>query len=575
LFNCIKESIDMILIESLRQAQDRVLLRVVESPGARVVHEFTGKHLLDSKKIARLQPISGDSRIVLLLLPHSPELFLLQIGLTLCGKVPAVLPWPTTRVDGLKYQRNLLHQLNQLPADHLITLPRLAHNLQPGVGFPVSGCELANSSRFETMFLERFPAESQPRPLTVSKGHLPEDALFLQFSGGTTGTQKCVVVTGAMLREQVCRLSEALAQEPSDGVVSWLPLYHDMGLIACLYFPLCAGVPSLHFAASDWLLRPELLFRYIQEYRASLCWLPNFAFSYMAGRKEMMEGSYSLSHVRAWINCSEPVRRKSVRDFAERFADWGVAPSSLQASYAMAENVFAVTQSTPGKSLPTVARSQVKGASLSSQSDAFELIDDEYVSSGRCLKGMRLRIVGTDGLPCLDFVAGEIQLQTSCLFEGYWDRGGFRRDAFTEDGWYRTGDFGFAANEEVFVIGRMKDIIIVAGQNIFPEDVETIASQVAGVYPGRVVAFGVDNEELGTQSIGVVAEMSGEFDSAKVDRMEKEIQSLIIASLGVAPRFVRVVPQRWIVKSTAGKISRRDTRNRFLEEQQALPVMEA
>ena len=425
------------------------------------------------------------------------------------------------------------------------------------------------------MFMERFTAEAPHRHLTVSKPHLPEDALFLQFSGGTTGTQKCVVVTSAMLTQQLCRLSEALAQHESDGVVSWLPLYHDMGLVACLYFPLWAGIPSLHFAASDWLLRPELLFRYIQDYRASLCWLPNFAFSYMARRKEMMEGSYSLSHVRAWINCSEPVRRKSVRDFAERFADWGVVPGSLQSSYAMAENVFAVTQSTAGKSPPTVARSQVKGASLSCRPDAFELIDDEYVSSGRCLEGMRLRIIGMDGLPCEDFVAGEIQLQTPCLFEGYWGRDGFRRDVFTKDGWYHTGDFGFAANEEVFVIGRMKDIIIVSGQNIFPEDVEVITSQVAGVYPGRVVAFGLDNEELGTQSIGVVAEMSGEFDPTTGDLMEKEIKSLIIASLGVAPRFVRVVPQRWIVKSTAGKISRRDTRNRFLEEQQALPVMEA
>jgi acyl-CoA synthetase (AMP-forming)/AMP-acid ligase II len=521
----------------------------------------------------RLQPISGDSRIVLLLLPHSPELFLLQIGLTLCGKVPAVLPWPTTRVDGLKYQRNLLHQLGQLPADHLITLPSLAENLQPGVGFPVSGWQLANSSWLETMFMERFAAEAGHRPFAISKQHLPDDALFLQFSGGTTGTQKCVVVTSAMLAEQVWRLSEALAQDRSDGVVSWLPLYHDMGLIACLYFPLCAGIPSLHFAATDWLLRPELLFRYIQEYRASLCWLPNFAFSYMAQRKELMESSYSLSHVRAWINCSEPVRRKSVRDFAERFANWGVAPGSVQSSYAMAENVFAVTQSTPGKSLATIARSKVKGASLSCEPHAFELIDDAYVSSGRCLKGMRLRIIGTDGLPCRDFVAGEIQLRTPCLFEGYWDRNGFRHDTFTEDGWYRTGDFGFVANEEVFVIGRMKDIIIVAGQNIFPEDVESITSQVAGVYPGRVVAFGVDNEELGTQSIGIVAEMSGAFDIAKADRMEKEIKSLIVASLGVAPRFVRVVPQRWIVKSTAGKISRRDTRNRFLEEERTFPVM--
>jgi len=538
-----------------------------------VVHEFTGKHLLDSEKMARLQPISNDSRIVLLLLPHSPELFLLQVGLTLCGKVPAVLPWPTTRVDGLKYQRNLLHQLGQLPADHLITLPRLAENLQPNVDFPVTGCQLANSGWFETMFMERFTAEDRHRPFAVSKQHLPDDALFLQFSGGTTGTQKCVVVTRAMLAEQVRRLSAALVQDPLDGVVSWLPLYHDMGLIACLYFPLCVGIPSLHFAASDWLLRPELLFRYIQEYRGSLCWLPNFAFSYMAQRREMMEGSYSLRHVRAWINCSEPVRRKSVRDFAERFADWGVAPASLQSSYAMAENVFAVTQSTPGKSLPTVARSKVRGA-LSYQADAFELIEDEYVSSGRCLKGMDLRIIGTDGLQCPDFVAGEIHLRTPCLFEGYWDLDGFRREAFTKDGWYRTGDFGFAANEEVFVIGRMKDIIIVAGQNIFPEDVEFITSQVVGVYPGRVVAFGVDNEQLGTQSIGVVAEMSGEYDSTKVDRMEKEIRSLIVASVGVAPRFVKVVPQRWIVKSTAGKISRRDTRNRFLEAEQAFPVIE-
>jgi acyl-CoA synthetase (AMP-forming)/AMP-acid ligase II len=469
----------------------------------------------------------------------------------------------------MKYQLNLLHQLNKLPADHLITLPRLAQNLQAAVGFPVSGCELANSSQFETMFTERFIAETRHPPLGVSKRHLPNDALFLQFSGGTTGSQKCVVVTRAMLAKQFCGLSEVLAQDESDGVVSWLPIYHDMGLIACLYFPLWAGIPSLHFAASDWLLRPELLFRYIQEYGASLCWLPNFAFSYMAQRRETMEGTYSLSHVRAWINCSEPVRHKSVCDFVERFGDWGVVPGSLQSSYAMAENVFAVTQSSPGTPPTKVARSQVKGASLSNQLNAFELMDDVYVSSGRCLKGMRLRIIGTDTLPCPAFVAGEIQLQTCCLFEGYWDRDEFRHDVFTEDGWYRTGDFGFVANEELFVIGRMKDIIIVAGQNIFPEDVEMITSQVTGIYPGRVVAFGVDNEELGTQSISIVAEMSGEFDSAKVDRMEKEIKSLIIASLGVAPRFVSVVPQRWIIKSTAGKISRRDTRNRFLEEHQA------
>jgi acyl-CoA synthetase (AMP-forming)/AMP-acid ligase II len=352
----------------------------------------------------------------------------------------------------------------------------------------------------------------------------------------------------------------------ADGIVSWLPLYHDMGLIACLYFPLCTGIPSLHFSASDWLLSPERLFYYIQEYRASLCWLPNFAFSYLAQCKDMMESSYSLAHVRAWINCSEPVRHGSISDFAKKFGDWGVVPEALQSCYAMAENVFAVTKSTSGKFPSTIARSRVAATSLSYGAEAFELIDDVYVSSGRCLEGMRVRVIGADGLRCADLAAGEIQLQTSCLFEGYWEYGGFRRDAFTEDGWYRTGDFGFLGDGELFVIGRTNDIIIVAGQNIFPEDVEVIAAQVAGVYPGRIVAFGVDNDELGTQSIAVVAEMKDEFDAASAECMEREIRSLVVAALGVAPRDVSVVPRRWIIKSTAGKISRRDTRERFLEE---------
>jgi acyl-CoA synthetase (AMP-forming)/AMP-acid ligase II len=560
------------LIETLRRQGDQICLRVVEAPGARVVHEFTGAQLLRAQDFARRQEIADDARVVLLLLPHSPELFLLQIGLTLIGKTPAVLPWPTTRVDAFKYQRNLLQQLNQLPADHLITLPQLAKNVAPGVAFPITGCELAASRLFESMFLERFAVEADRKPRAAHRQTLPDDALFLQFSGGTTGTQKCVVVTSAMLSAQIQSLSQALKQNDDDGVVSWLPLYHDMGLIACLYFPLLRGIPSLHLSASDWLMRPEQLFEYIERYHATFCWLPNFAFSYLAQRREMMEGRCGLGHMRAWINCSEPIRHKSIDDFAECFGDWGVDRAAMQASYAMAENVFAVTQSTIGAPLSLVKRSKVQGAALASSDDAFELSDDVYVSSGRCLDRMNIRIVARDGSTCPDLVAGEIQLRTSCLFDGYWDRAGFRRDVFTAEGWYLTGDFGFLSDGQLFVIGRMKDIIIVAGQNIFPEDIETLTSQIEGVYPGRVVAFGVENEELGTQAIGIVAEVRGEFDPAIADRIEKEIRSQISASLGVAPRYVSVVPQRWIIKSTAGKISRGDTRDRFLREQQLAVV---
>jgi acyl-CoA synthetase (AMP-forming)/AMP-acid ligase II len=185
---------------------------------------------------------------------------------------------------------------------------------------------------------------------------------------------------------------------------------------------------------------------------------------------------------------------------------------------------------------------------------------------------MNVRIATGDCRVGADLEAGEIQLKTGCLFGGYWDGSGFSRAAFTADGWYRTGDFGFFEDGELFVIGRLKDIIIVAGQNIFPEDIEAITAQVQGVRAGRVVAFAMDDEALGTQSIAVVAEMSGDFDRAQALEIEREVRRLITASLGVAARFVRIVPQRWVVKSTAGKISRRDTRTRFLSDMQPSTV---
>ena len=136
----------------------------------------------------------------------------------------------------------------------------------------------------------------------------PDDAVFLQFSGGTTGAQKCVVVTGAMLETQLGKLAATLAFGTSDSVASWLPMYHDMGLIACLWLPLWSGAPSLQFSAQDWLMDPGLLFRLMERFRGTFSWLPNFAFSYLAAQRARMQPA-SLAHVRAWINCSEPVRQ--------------------------------------------------------------------------------------------------------------------------------------------------------------------------------------------------------------------------------------------------------------------------
>ena len=540
-----------------------VLLHIVVSENNPVA--LTGSDILrESQRLAHLSTASA-GRVVLLLLPHSVELFLLHIGLILTGRVPAILPWPTSRVDPEKYQKNLLHQFRNLPAEELITIPKLCANLSSALSYRAVGCPVEGIGRWEQAFSITLPLSEddnvKPSGMPFQD---PGAALFLQFSGGTTGAQKAVVITAPILTRQLERLREALLFSSADVVVSWLPLYHDMGLIGCLWLPLWHTAVSVQFAASDWLLNPGLLFEFLERYGGTFCWLPNFAFSYLAGQRERMAGPYSLAHVRGYIDCSEPVRLRSLRGFAEAFVDWGVSLRQVQASYAMAENVFAVTQTKIGRMPNTLARTALvrgeNGAPL-----AFDLIDDVYVSSGEPIGGMQVRIVNSQGNVCLEREAGEIQLSTESLFSSYWGSQGFTTNAFTSDGWYATGDYGFMTNRELYVIGRLKDIVIVGGQNIFPEDVETVVNTVSGIYPGRVVAFGIVNAH-DTETLIVVAEIKGAYDRDRAAALEKEIARVVLTTIGIGPGRVWVLPERWIVKSTAGKISRRETRERYLRE---------
>jgi acyl-CoA synthetase (AMP-forming)/AMP-acid ligase II len=550
----------------LSSTKDSVLLRVVAGPGATPPVELTGPEIVHrGEALASRYGTPGSREVILVLLPHSPELFLLHLGLVLTNQLPAILPWPTTRIDPDKYQRNLVHQLRNLPAHRLITLPKLAASLAAELPFPVIPCAIQNAEHFERNLAVPVRLASAERVPSHPPVDLPDDALFLQFSGGTTGAQKAVVVTSSMHEQQLRRLREALDFSEVDGVVSWLPMYHDMGLIACLWFPLWHGAPSLQLSASDWLMNPELLFFYLDRYRGTFCWMPNFAFSYLTNRREDMAGDYSLGHVRGWVNCSEPVRLKSMKHFFDAFGCWGVTMESLQASYAMAENVFAVTQTALERPARTFPRTLMRSSNGSYSQLAFNILDEVYVSSGTVLEGMEVRIVAEDRI-CAEAQPGMIQIRTSCMFSGYWGADGFSRNSISADGWYSTGDYGFLAEGELYVIGRMKDIVIVGGQNVFPEDVETIVNTLEGIYAGRVVAFGVPDEKLGTEALAVVGEVRGPYDRKIAGELERKMQQLVLSSIGVAPRYVAAVPERWIVKSTAGKISRRETRIRFEKE---------
>jgi len=558
------------LRDRLLRYAGKTLLRIVVAPTFDSPLELTGGDLVrKGEELAQRHGPAGSSCQVLLLLPHSPELFLLHLGLILRGNVPAILAWPTSRIDPEKYQRNLLHQLQKLPADHLITLPRLARNLASGLPYKAVGCSVETAAHYEKLF--NVPVDLGPAgPVEQIERAKPDpEALFLQFSGGTTGVQKAVVVTASMLEAQIERLREALSFGEGDHIVSWLPMYHDMGLIACLWFPLWCGVPSLHIGANDWVMNPELLLLHTSRWRGTLCWLPNFAFPYLAQSRPRMAARHDLSSVRGWINCSEPVRMRSMRSFCEAFAEWSVKESSLQASYALAENVFAATQSRLGRVPPSVPRSEVRDRAKSYSDLAFDLIDDVFVSSGQPLRDMEIRIAGPTGEICPERVCGEILLRTPSLFSGYWGSQGFTRHTLTADGWHSTGDYGFLREGELYVIGRIKDIVIVGGQNVFPEDVEAIVNTLPEIHRGRVVAFGVEDQEFGTEALAIVAEMKDGLHASAAKPLETEIRKLVLTTIGIAPRYVAAVPQRWIVKSTAGKISRRDTRERFLHEKLA------
>jgi fatty-acyl-CoA synthase len=557
-----------LLRRRLESASDRVLLRILVSGRENDLVELTGPELCaKSIELARRYCQAPPSGVVLLLLPHSTELFLLYLGLLLIGRLPAILAWPTNRIDPEKYQHNILHQLRNLPAAQLLTLPRLARNLDPGMPFIVTECPIKECERFESLFsMVPNVARVEKQDSYHVEAAAPEEALFLQFSGGTTGNQKCVVVTAPMLVNQLNRLSKALQFNREDGVASWLPLYHDMGLIACFWLPLWNDATSIQFAASEWLMDPGMLLQLMSKYRATFCWLPNFAFVYLAAQRKRVDRTLNLAHVRAWINCSEPVRADSFQAFTDAFSGLGVQSEHCQASYAMAENVFAVTQTPLGSAPATFSRMSVEGISLGQKQTSYDLLGDRYVSSGRSLDGTAFRVRRANGDLCGDAVEGAIEIRGESLFCGYWGKDGFQSQSLTADGWYVTGDYGFSHGNDLYVIGRIDDIIVTSGVNVPPEDIEALVNTVKGIYRGRVVAFGVDDEARGTESLAVVAEMRGEFNSSSAAVLELQIRRLIPSVFGFALRYVRVTPERWIVKSTAGKISRRETRLRFLRE---------
>lgn len=543
---------------------DRDLLTLVEADGQTVT--FTYPMLLEVAQAwaaryreAGLAP--GDRLVVIL--PHCSALYSAYLGALVGGYCPAFFAPPSEKTAQIDYARSVALLLEQIGAAFVVTTHELRRQLAGEMGwfrgFTEGGalCEIGSG-----------PAWS----IDAS----PSDHLFMQFSSGTTGIKKGVGVTAEALLWQVDAYARQLGLTADARIATWLPLYHDMGLITCFFLPLLLGIPVVAVSPFVWVRQPEILLDIISLARATHCWLPNFAFNFLASRVARKDSqAWALDCVEALINCSEPIHADSHQQFLARFAAHGIRPCMIRTCYAMAETTFAIASSAASEAGPVVET--VDSASLNRDQPVrlARSVDSGRVAvgSGRALPDTRIEILSTLDTPLPDGHLGEIAVSMPSLFGGYLNNAEANATAF-RNGSFRTGDLGYLRNGELFVIGRIKDTVIIGGKNVYPQDIEAICNEVPGVIPGRCVAFGVDDPDLGTQNLVVIVEVASD-DTAIRDKVRRQVFQAIVSRTESTPADILAAPHMWLQKSTSGKISRTRNRELYLKvvaEQAAAPA---
>lgn len=484
--------------------------------------------------------------IVVIILPHSEALVYAWVGAVLMGAVPSILPPLTEKLAPDRYRRDLAALTEITKPAAIVTYESFASEVY--LALAQSPIKIAVVIAEHVSNLE-FKIENVKPPVDS-----PSEIALLQHSSGSTGLQKGVALAHVAIFNQLRSYATAIRLSQDDVIVSWLPLYHDMGLIAAFITPLMLRVPLVLMSPFDWVRAPQRLFHAITRYGGTLCWLPNFAYNFCAQkiRDRDLQG-VNLATMRAFVNCSEPTVYSSHQKFAARFGAYGLRDCTLTTCYAMAENVFAVSQSVVGEA-PTLDTAPPDGR-------------EARLSNGKPIANVLVKIVDPDGALLPENTIGEIALQSDCMLTGYFHRPDLT-DKAMRDGWYLTGDMGYLKNGEVYITGRKKDIIIVGGKNVYPQDLELLASEVAGVHPGRVVAFGVMDTQAGTEEIVVVAE-SDIQDEDEQQNVADSVRAHLTRNTDVAVRMVQLVPLGWLIKTSSGKVARTANREKYLQSDMA------
>jgi len=393
----------------------------------------------------------------------------------------------------------------------------------------------------------------------------PGEPCYIQYSSGSTGRPKGVLVTQrALVANALAIARDGLALRPGDRCVSWLPLYHDMGLVGCCLTPVMAQIPVDYLPTAAFARRPLLWIELLHRYRATISYAPTFGYELAARRAAGREGleRFDLSAWRVAGIGGEMIRASVLRRFAETFRPAGFDPRAFLPSYGLAEATLAVSFAPPGWGLRTdlVRRDAALEcfgiAAPASRAEAAAV--REFVSCGRPLPGYAVEIRDEHGRPLPERRVGRVFVKGPSVMQGYFGDPEATDRVLDSSGWLDTGDLGYLAGGELVITGRSKDLIIIAGRNIWPQDLEWAVERLPGVRAGDVAAFSVDDGEGGTERVVVAVECRLTAPRERA-RLRRDVKGVVARTAGVDCEVV-LVPPRTLPYTTSGKLSRATAR---------------
>jgi fatty-acyl-CoA synthase len=467
----------------------------------------------------------------------------------LCGGAAVVLPLPMRLGSIEEFAAQTRARIRNADVALVLVDPDLAPFVEPQPGDPPFVLLTEAATGYRPDHFDR-PADD------------PDALAILQFTSGSTADPKGVMLPNGTVGANLDAIAEAAELDVDDDVlVSWLPLYHDMGLIGLMTLPMTTGTDLVLAPPQDFLASPTRWMEWLSHYGGTATAGPNFSYA-LAARALRRHPGLDLSRWRIGLNGAEPVDPDSVEAFTEAGARHGLDPRLVFCAFGMAEATLAVTFPVPmtGMATDCVDRRVLETDRYAAPAEPGFAGARRLARLGKPVPGLQIRVVDPSGRPMREREVGELQIKGTSVTTGYYKRPDATADTFTSDGWLRTGDLAYRVEGELVVCGRIKDVIIVGGRNVFPEDVERAVANVAGVRAGNVIAFGVEGRK-GKEALVVVAESRSE-DGQTVRR---EVAERVLDAVGLPTSEVVLVAPGTLPKTSSGKLQRSLCRTRYLE----------